>query len=171
MRPLHPTCGCHPPLGCHTGSPFRCSPARCVASDARSCPDALVLARPPDVRPPVLARPGGTRLPDARPPNTRSVPASHLQEAGDGSEARHGTTTSVAEHDTRRNRRRAVGGRRAASHKDRVGNSSMGTRYPSGTSTEMFFYPRVAPESRRVQGGYFFHPRVTRRVPDILLPL
>jgi hypothetical protein len=69
-----------------------CSPARCAASGAH---------------------PAGTRLldvhPDARPPNTRSVPASHLLEAGDGSEARHGATTSVAEHGARRNRRHAVG--------------------------------------------------------------
>jgi hypothetical protein len=36
MRPLHPTCGRHPQLGCRMGSPFRCSPARCVASSARS---------------------------------------------------------------------------------------------------------------------------------------
>jgi hypothetical protein len=36
MRPLHPTRGHHPPLGCRTGSPFRCTPARCVASGARS---------------------------------------------------------------------------------------------------------------------------------------
>jgi hypothetical protein len=43
----------------------------------------------------------------------------------------------------------------------------------SGTDTWTIFYSWVAPvpESRRVRDGYFFHPRVTRRVPDTLLPL
>jgi hypothetical protein len=128
---------------------------RCSLRSALARPDdALALARLPNVRSPVLARPVGTRLPDARPPNTRPAPASHLQEAGDGSEVRHGATTSVAEHGARRNRRRAVGGRRPASHKDRDDNSSMDTRYPSGTSTGTIFYPWVAPVPDPNLDGY-----------------
>jgi hypothetical protein len=52
-------------------------------------------------------------------------------------------------------------------------NSDTGTRYPSGLGTGMIFYPRVAPvpEPRRVWDVYFFHLRVTQRVPDTLLPL
>jgi hypothetical protein len=87
------------------------TPAGTRPPDAR--PDTQVLARPPAVRPPVLARPASTRLPDAhpdaRPPNTRLAPASHLLESGDGSETRHGAMTSVAEHGARRNWRRAAG--------------------------------------------------------------
>jgi hypothetical protein len=44
-----------------------------------------------------------------------------------------------------------------------------------GTDIEMIFYPWVAPISDLNRDGYgtgiFFHPRVTRRVPDTLLPL
>jgi hypothetical protein len=62
----------------------------------------------------------------------------------------------------------------------RDGNSSTGTRYPSGTRPDRYGYEddflpaggtRTRPESRRIRDGYFFHPRVTRRVPDTLLPL
>jgi hypothetical protein len=45
----------------------------------------------------------------------------------------------------------------------------------SGTGTGMIFYPQVAPVPDPNRDGYgtdiFFHPRVTRRVPDTLLPL
>jgi hypothetical protein len=55
----------------------------------------------------------------------------------------------------------------------RDGNSGMGTRYPMGMGT--IFYPRVTSVPDPNQDGYgtgiFFHPRVTRRVPDTLLPL
>jgi hypothetical protein len=44
-----------------------------------------------------------------------------------------------------------------------------------GMDTETIFYLRVAPVFDLNRDGYgmgiFFHPRVTRRVPDILLPL
>jgi hypothetical protein len=46
---------------------------------------------------------------------------------------------------------------------------------PMGMGTGMIFYPWVAPVSDPNRDGYgtdiFFHPRVTRRVPDTLLPL
>jgi hypothetical protein len=46
---------------------------------------------------------------------------------------------------------------------------------PTGTGTEMIFYPRVAAVPDPNRDGYvmgiFSHPRVTRRVPDTLLPL
>jgi hypothetical protein len=46
---------------------------------------------------------------------------------------------------------------------------------PTGTGTGMIFYPWVAPVpdlNRDEYGtGIFFHPRVTRRVADTLLPL
>jgi hypothetical protein len=45
--------------------------------------------------------------------------------------------------------------------------TSMGTR--------IIFYPRVAPVSNLNRDGYgtgiFSHPRITRQVPDTLLPL
>jgi hypothetical protein len=46
---------------------------------------------------------------------------------------------------------------------------------PTGTDTGIIFYPRVAPVPDPNRDGYragiFSHSRVTRRVPDILLPL
>jgi hypothetical protein len=46
---------------------------------------------------------------------------------------------------------------------------------PMGTSTGTIFYPWVAPVPETNRDGYgtsiFSHPRVTRRVPDTLLPL
>jgi hypothetical protein len=46
---------------------------------------------------------------------------------------------------------------------------------PVGTDTGMVFYPWVAPIPDPNRDGYgtgiFSHPRVTRRVPDTLLPL
>jgi hypothetical protein len=46
---------------------------------------------------------------------------------------------------------------------------------PSGTDTRMIFYPWVTPVPDPNRDGYgtstFFHPQVTRRVPDTLLPL
>jgi hypothetical protein len=46
---------------------------------------------------------------------------------------------------------------------------------PTGMDTGMIFYPWVTPVSDPNQDGYetsiFSHPRVTRRVPDTLLPL
>jgi hypothetical protein len=100
----------HPQLGCRMGSPFRCSPARCVASSARSSRHSPRPTPAPRLRC-SLARPA---LACATPTLTLTRPtladaASHLLEAEDGSEARHGATTSVAEHDARRNRRRAMG--------------------------------------------------------------
>jgi hypothetical protein len=45
----------------------------------------------------------------------------------------------------------------------------------SGTGTGTIFYPWVAPVPDPNRDGYgtgiFSHPRVTRRVPDTLLPL
>jgi hypothetical protein len=46
---------------------------------------------------------------------------------------------------------------------------------PDGYECEDDFLPvgdtRTRSESRRVRDGYFFHPRITRRVSDTLLPL
>jgi hypothetical protein len=46
---------------------------------------------------------------------------------------------------------------------------------PMGMGTGMIFYPRVAPVPDPNRDGYgtgiFSHSRVTRRVPDTLLPL
>jgi hypothetical protein len=46
---------------------------------------------------------------------------------------------------------------------------------PIGTDTRMIFYPCVTPVPDPNRDGYgtstFFHPQVTRRVPDTLLPL
>jgi hypothetical protein len=46
---------------------------------------------------------------------------------------------------------------------------------PMGTGTGMIFYPRVAPVPNLNRDGYetsiFSHLRVTRRVPNTLLPL
>jgi hypothetical protein len=50
-----------------------------------------------------------------------------------------------------------------------------GTRHPTGPGTGMIFYPRMSPVPDPNRDGYgadiFFHPRVTRRVPDTLLLL
>jgi hypothetical protein len=58
----------------------------------------------------------------------------------------------------------------------RDGNLGTGTRPdPTGMGTGTIFYPRVAPvpdpNRDRFRTGIFSHPRVTRRVPDTLLPL
>jgi hypothetical protein len=46
---------------------------------------------------------------------------------------------------------------------------------PMGTGTWTIFYPQVASVPDPNRDGYgtgiFFYPRVTRRVPDTLLPL
>jgi hypothetical protein len=56
----------------------------------------------------------------------------------------------------------------------RDGNLGTGTR-PDEAGYGDNFLPtsdtRTRPERRWVQGEYFFHPRVTRWVPDTLLPL
>jgi hypothetical protein len=63
---------------------------------------------------------------------------------------------------------------------NRDDNLGTGTQYPPGIRSDGYghkdnFLPvgdtRTRPESRRVRNVYFFHPRVTRRVPDTLLPL
>jgi hypothetical protein len=63
---------------------------------------------------------------------------------------------------------------RSLAHKSRDGNSGTGTR-PDGYEYGNNFLPvsdiGTRPELRRVCDGYFFHPRVTREVPDTLLPL
>jgi hypothetical protein len=71
MRPLHPTRSRHPPLVCRTGSPFRCSPTRYVASGAHSGRHS------PARRPPQRsgARSPGRHSPARRPP--RRSPAQH----------------------------------------------------------------------------------------------
>jgi hypothetical protein len=120
MRPLHPT----PPsaqLSHRIALPVLAHPLcglRCSLRPALARPTPAPTLRCSLTRPLCglqcsLTRPASTRLPDghpdARPPNTRPVPASHLLESGDGSEARHGAMTSVVEHGARRNWRRAVG--------------------------------------------------------------
>jgi hypothetical protein len=56
----------------------------------------------------------------------------------------------------------------------RDGNSATGTDL-TGSGTGMIFYPRVAPILYPNRDGYgadiFFHPRVTRWVPNTLLPV
>jgi predicted alpha/beta hydrolase len=44
---------------------------------------------------------------------------------------------------------------------------------PTGTGMGMIFYSRVAPDPNRdgYGTGIFSYPRVTRQVPDTLLPL
>jgi hypothetical protein len=38
-----------------------------------------------------------------------------------------------------------------------------------GPGMGIIFYPRVAPEPRRVQGGYFSHPQVTRYFTTVMI--